>query len=99
MQTLKSRLAERLNPFMTHVLMLLLGMLLTLPSTHHTSSPIATYQPDTSRVIIIREIYAVDKEIDSIYNIYSDSIGSPNTTEALLSILRLHDKGDKPKVN
>ena len=75
--------------------MLLLGMALALLLIRHTSKATATYQRDTSRVIIIREIYAVDKEIDSLRNIYSDSISSANTTESILSILRQHDKRDK----
>ena len=70
-------------------------MALVLVLTRPTSKATATYQRDTSRVIIIREIYAVDKEIDSLRNIYSDSISSVNTTESILSILRQHDKGDK----
>ena len=94
MQTLRSWLAETLNPFLTPVLTLLLGMVLALLLTRPTSKATATYQRDTSRVIIIREIYAVDKEIDSLRNIYSDSISSANTTESLLSILRQHDKRD-----
>ena len=95
MQTLKSKLAELLNPSMIVALTSLAGMLSILLFKPHTSKVTATYQPDTSRVIIIREIYAVDKEIDSIRNVYADSISSVNTTESLLSILRLHDKGNK----
>ena len=86
---------ERQNPSLIHVLMLLLGMALTLLLTRPTSNPTATYQRDTTRVIIIREIYAVDKQIDSIRKVYADSMASPNTTESLLSILRQYDKGNK----
>ena len=70
-------------------------MALVLVLTRPTSKATATYQRDTSRVIIIREIYAVDKKIDSLRNIYSDSIGSSTTTESLLSILRQYDQGNK----
>ena len=86
---------ERQNPSLIHVLMLLLGMALTLLLTRPTSNPTATYQADTNRYVIIREIYAIDKEIDSIRKVYSDSMASPNTTESLLSILRQYDKGNK----
>jgi len=53
----------------------------TCRSTHPTSNPIATYQRDSSRVLVINKIYAVDKKIDSITQVYSDSLHSANTTE------------------
>src|SRR5210317_1748220 len=95
MQTLKSKLAETLNPFLIPGLMFVGGMASASLLTRHTSKATATYQRDTSRVIIIREIYAVDKKIDSLRNIYSDSISSSTTTESLLSILRQYDQGNK----
>ena len=73
--------------FVVTVLILLL--------TRPTSNPTATYQRDTTRIIIIREIYAVDKKHDSIYSTFSDSLSNPNTTESILSILRQYDKGNK----
>ena len=76
------------------VLMLLQVMVLILLSIRPTSNPTATYQRDTTRLIIIREIYAVDKQIDSIRKVYIDSMASTNTTESLLSILRQYDKRD-----
>ena len=85
---------ERQNPSLIPVLMLLLGMALTLLLTRPISKATATYQRDTTRVIIIREIYAVDKQIDSIRKVYADSMHSANTTESLLSILRQYDKRD-----
>ena len=70
-------------------------MALILLSIRPTSKATATYQRDTTRIIIIREIYAVDKQIDSIRKVYADSMASPNTTESLLSILRQYEKGNK----
>ena len=86
---------ERQNLFSTQKLTLWLVMALILLSIRPTSKATATYQRDTTRIIIIREIYAVDKQIDSIRKVYADSMASPNTTESLLSILRQYDKGNK----
>jgi hypothetical protein len=71
---------------------LLLVTLLVLVLTRPTLNPTVTSPPDTSRLIIIREIYEIEKKHDSIYKVFADSITSVNTTESLLSILRQHDK-------
>jgi hypothetical protein len=60
---------------------LLLVTALILLLTRPTSNPTATYQRDTIRYVIIREIYAVDKKHDSLYNSFRDSLSSPNTTQ------------------
>jgi hypothetical protein len=86
---------DKQNPSLIPKLTLLLVLVLILLSIRPTSKATATFQRDTSRIIIIREIYAVDKKIDSLRNIYSDSIGSSTTTESLLSILRQYDQGNK----
>ena len=46
-------------------------MVLILLLTPLTSKVTATYQRDTTRLIIIREIHEVTKQVDSIRNIYA----------------------------
>lgn len=97
MKIFKSLRTLLLSLLLIQGLTLLLVMQSTCKSTRPTSNLIATSQPD--RVLIVNKIYAVDKKIDSISEVYSDSLHSANTTAELLSILRQYNQGNQSETD